>query len=61
MVALKEVSSAKIQIANTARFGTYNLYLRKNLVNRLSLLKIKQISKQHGLKVTSADAYYIIL
>jgi hypothetical protein len=61
MVALSEVSTANILIANTQQFGGYTLYIKKNLVSEHVLMKITEISKQHGSMVTCSDSHYIIV
>ena len=61
MVALSEVSTANIFIADTKQYGGYTLYIKKYLVSAPTLLKITEISEQHGYRVACSDSHYIII
>jgi hypothetical protein len=61
MAALSKVSSANIMIGNIKQYGGYSLYIKKNSVNKLTLLRITRITEDCGSKVLSSDAHYIII
>jgi hypothetical protein len=62
MGALNEVSPINIQIADFTTFGLkHSLYIKKDRISPQFLVKIEEISKNHGLSVTSSDSHYIIM
>jgi len=62
MIALREVFSTDIQIADTGVYGTnYTLFIKKSSVSEQALLMITKISGNFGSRVTVSDFYYMII